>query len=100
MTHDTRPHKVLMKGLDTMQKEGQMRITTLNEFMEWAQQLPAGECLFRGVPDEQYGIQASAYRRPKKEDRGAEKFLQINRSLIRDVRLRRVRREERARSYA
>ena len=77
-----------MKGLDTMQKEGQMRITTLNEFMEWAQQLPAGECLFRGVPDEQYGIQASAYRRPKKEDRGAEKFLQINRSLIRDVRLR------------
>ena len=82
-----RPHKVLMKGLDTMQKEGQMRITTLNEFMEWAQQLPAGGCLFRGVPNEKYKIQASAYRRPKEEDRDFENFFQINKSLIRDARL-------------
>ena len=87
MTHDTEPHKLFMKELDTMQNEEPMRVTRLNEFMEWTQQLPAGEYLFRGVPNEKYEIQASAYRRPKEEDRDFEKFFQINKSLIRDVRL-------------
>ena len=47
----------------------------------------SGSHLFRGVPNAAYGIQASAYRRPEK-DRNFEKFLQINKDLIREARLR------------
>ncbi len=67
---------------------GLSRITTLNEFMEWTQQLAPEEYLFRGVQNEDYKIEASAYRRPKKGDRDFEKFLQINKELIKDARLR------------
>lgn len=63
------------------------RITTLNGFMEWAQQFDSGAYLFRGVPNEEYKIEASAFRRPKEADRDFEKFLQINRDLIREARL-------------
>ena len=62
-------------------------VRTLNEFMEWVQQFDSGSHLFRGVPNAAYGIQASAYRRPEK-DRNFEKFLQINKDLIREARLR------------
>ena len=61
------------------------QITTLNEFMEWAQQFDSGAYLFRGVPNEEYRIEASAFRRPKEVDRDFEKFLQINRDLIREA---------------
>ena len=95
MTHDTGPHKLLMKGLDIMQKEGQMRITTLDGFMEWTAQFNHGAHLFRGIPKAEYEMSASAYRRLKRTENGDEsmdvkfeKFLQINRGLIRDVRLR------------
>ena len=64
------------------------QITTLNEFMEWAQKLNRGEYVFRGVPNQTYGIQASAYRRPREDDRDFEKFLRINKSLIAEARLR------------
>ena len=64
-----------------------LEITTLNEFMEWTQQLAPEEYLFRGVPNADYEIEASAYRRPKKEDRDFEKFLRINKELIKDARL-------------
>ena len=63
------------------------QITTLNGFMEWAQQFDSGSYLFRGVPNASYRIEASAFRRPKEADRGFEKFLQINRDLIREARL-------------
>ena len=63
------------------------QITTLNGFMEWVQQFDSGSYLFRGVPNEKYGIEASAFRRPKEADRDFEKFLQINRDLIREARL-------------
>ena len=62
-------------------------ITTLNEFMEWTQQLAPEEYLFRGIANKDYEIEASAYRRPKKEDREFGKFLQINKELIKDARL-------------
>ena len=55
--------------------------------MEWAQQFDSGSYLFRGVPNASYRIEASAFRRPKEADRGFEKFLQINRDLIREARL-------------
>ena len=64
-------------------------ITTLSKFMEWTQQFGPGEYLFRGVSDENYEIEASAYRRLKTEtDRNPEKFLEINKELIKDARLR------------
>ena len=74
-------------------------IKTLNEFMEWASQFDSGEdakqYLFRGVSSADYKIDASAYRRIKKgrtDDEEQvddfEKFLQINKDLIRDARFR------------
>ena len=67
----------------------EVHITTLNEFMDWTQQFAPGEYLFRGVPNEKYEIEASAYRRLKIEvDRNLEKFLEINKELIKDARLR------------
>ena len=60
--------------------------TTLMQFVEWVKQLVPGEYLFRGVPNETYGIQASAFRRPK-SNRNFKKFVEINKSLIEDARL-------------
>ena len=65
-----------------------MNIETLDQFMEWARQFERGEYVFRGVPNEAYGIQASAYRRPDENDRSFEKFLHINKDLIREAKLR------------
>ena len=66
----------------------QIGIKTLNEFIEWSGQFRPGECLFRGVKNKIYKIQASAYRRPKEADRSFEKFLQINKGLIDEATLR------------
>ena len=63
------------------------RITTLAEFMKWAKRFNPGEYVFRGVPNETYGIQASAYRRLK-EDRSFLKFLHLNQDLIDETILR------------
>lgn len=63
-------------------------IKTLNAFIEWSGQFRPGECLFRGVKNKIYKIQASAYRRPKEADRSFEKFLQINKGLIDEATLR------------
>ena len=68
-----------------------VKITSLSEFIEWVNRLPQldyEKYLFRGVPNAEYGIQASAYRRPREEARSSEKFLQINRDLIAEARLR------------
>ena len=70
------------------QSEEHSEIETLDQFMEWARKFDRGECVFRGVPNETYGIQASAYRRPDEKDRSFEKFLHINKDLIREARLR------------
>ena len=70
------------------QSEEQTKIKTLGQFLKWAKECSRGDYIFRGVPNVEYGIQASAFRRPKKEERSFEKFLQINRDLIREARLR------------
>ena len=66
-------------------------VKSLNEFMEWASQFNQGGYLFRGVTNEEYDISASTYRRLKNGDESRdikfEKFVQINRGLIGDVRL-------------
>ena len=73
---------------EASQSEKSTQIKTLDQFMVWARQFERGEYVFRGVPNEAYGIQASAYRRPDEKDRSFEKFLHINKDLIREARLR------------
>ena len=68
--------------------EEQAKIKTLGQFLKWAKECRRGDYVFRGVPNAEYGIQASAYRRPKGDERSFEKFLQINRDLIMEARLR------------
>ena len=70
------------------QSEGRSEIETLDQFMVWARQFEVGKYVFRGVPKAEYRVQASAYRRPEDGKRDFEKFLQINKDLIRDARLR------------
>ncbi len=81
------------------QTEDRIRISTLDEFTKWAAQFDSGEgseqYLFRGVSSADYKIDASAYRRVKKgrdsdeeQEGDFEKFLQINKDLIRDARFR------------
>ena len=64
------------------------RIKTLAEFVKWAKKFTPGEYVFRGVPNETYGVQASAYRRPKKNYRDFDKFLKINKDLVDETKLR------------
>ena len=73
---------------ETSQSEESDQIKTLEEFMTWAKKFDSGSHVFRGVTNEAYGIQASAYRRPDEEERSFEKFLYINRDLVREARLR------------
>ena len=66
---------------------------TLSDFLEWASQFDDGTYVFRGVPNDKYDIQASAYRRvpeneQNSEDKGFPTFVEINTALIREARLR------------
>ena len=69
-----------------MNKEEPTRISSLSGFVEWVNQLGSEKYLFRGVPNKEYKIQASAYRRLR-ENAGNLEFLQINKDLIADARL-------------
>ena len=67
-------------------------IETLKGFMEWVEELPRGEYVYRGVSNKDYPIEASTYRRLKNEkeeirdgDKSAEKLLQINREMIEEA---------------
>ena len=70
------------------QKTTENTIKTLDEFIAWANRFDEGEYVFRGVPNKAYKIQASAYRRPEENERSFEKFLNINKDLIRAARQR------------
>ena len=68
-------------------------VETLSDFLEWASQFDDGTYVFRGVPNDKYDIQASAYRRvpeneQNSEDKGFPTFVEINTALIREARLR------------
>ena len=68
--------------------EPTLEVSDLKGFLEWAKQFDDGPFLFRGVRDESYKIEPSAYRRlPDYEDRKMEKLLRINQNLIDDARL-------------
>ena len=66
---------------------------TLSDFLEWASRFDDGTYVFRGVPNDTYSIQASAYRRvpeneQNSEDKGFPTFVEINTALIREAQLR------------
>ena len=67
----------------TEQTTAEETIKTLDEFIAWVNQFNEGDYVFRGVPNKEYRIQASAYRRPEEDGRNFEKFLDINQGLIR-----------------
>ena len=70
-----------------MAEKDQLRVQTLIEFIEWAAQFSKGQYLFRGVPNDTYEIEASAYRRlPKLGRNNPNKILEINKRLIEDAR--------------
>ena len=70
-----------------MKKES-CRVKTLSSFMKWAEQFEPGLYLFRGVSNEKYLIQASAYRRLLDErDQTPANLLEINKRIIDDARL-------------
>ena len=66
----------------------QTQIKTLDDFTKWTKRFAPRGCVFRGLPNESYTIQASAYRRPKENERNFETFLEINKDLIDEVILR------------
>ena len=73
-----------------MQNEQPTQIKTLGAFMDWVDQYQLGsrKCLFRGLPNQEHTIEASAWRRMKNEqdNNNIEKFLKINEGLITDAR--------------
>ena len=76
-----------------MAKTESKPVETLSDFFEWASQFDEGTYVFRGVPNDKYRIQASAYRRvpeneQNSEDKGFPTFIEINMALIREARLR------------
>ena len=71
-----------------MAKKESRRVKTLSGFMKWVAQFNDGQYLFRGVSNEEYEIQTSAYRRLPKVDRNnPTKLLKINKEMISDARL-------------
>lgn len=66
-----------------MEEEKRPQVKTLTCFFNWAIQFTDGQYLFRGVSNDNYKIEASAYRRLPKEQRGdPNKLLKITRELI------------------
>ena len=62
-----------------------MNIESLGEFIEWASRFNDGQYLFRGVPNDCYKIEASAYRRLTTNKTPAQ-LLKVNQELIKDAR--------------
>ena len=57
------------------------RVNALVEFIEWAEQFDDGRYLYRGVSNDRYKIEASAYRRLKTNKTPA-RLLKVNQELI------------------
>ena len=71
-----------------MAKKESRCVKTLSEFMKWVTQFNDGQYVFRGVSNQDYEIQASAYRRLPKVDRNnPAKLLKINKEMISDAQL-------------
>ncbi|RKU05625.1 hypothetical protein C6502_22105 [Candidatus Poribacteria bacterium] len=71
-----------------MAEKASSRVKTLNSFIKWAAQFNDGQYLFRGVSNESYEIEASAYRRlPKGARNNPAWLLRINQDLIEKAQL-------------
>ena len=71
-----------------MAEKASHRVKTLSSFIKWAAQFNDGQYLFRGVSNESYEIEASAYRRvPEAERNNPDRLLRINQDLIEKARL-------------
>ena len=71
-----------------MAEKESRRVKTLNSFIKWAAQFNDGQYLFRGVSNESYEIEASAYRRlPEGARNNPDRLLRINQDLIEKARL-------------
>ena len=71
-----------------MAEKESRRVKTLDSFIKWAAQFNDGQYLFRGVSNESYKIEASAYRRLLEEARNTPAWLLlINQDLIEKARL-------------
>ena len=71
-----------------MAEKASRRVKTLDSFIKWAAQFNDGQYLFRGVSNESYKIEASAYRRlPSEADKNPDRLLRINQDLIEKARL-------------
>ena len=57
--------------------------------MDWVDRLRLRKCLFRGLPNQEHTIEASAWRRltNEQDSDNIDKLLEINNGLIRDARL-------------
>lgn len=70
-----------------MEEKKDASVRSLSGFMDWAIQFTDGQYLFRGVSNDTYKIEASAYRRLPKEERGDPvKLLTITQELIASAR--------------
>ena len=71
-----------------MAEKASRRVKALNSFIKWAAQFNDGQYLFRGVSNESYEIEASAYRRlPEGARNNPAWLLRINQDLIEKARL-------------
>ena len=74
-----------------MQNEEHINIETLSEFIDWADELRPEICLFRGLPNRNHSIEASAWRRltGEQDSNNIDKLIELNKGLISDARDRR-----------
>lgn len=71
-----------------MQDEQQFYINSLSDYMDWVDDLRPYKCLFRGLPNKDHSIEASAWRRlaNEQDSNNIDKLLEINEGLIKDAR--------------
>ena len=61
-------------------------IKSLSEYLEWTEELKAGQYLFRGLPNKGWNILPSTYLRLKKYHRNAAMLIKLNKELLEDAR--------------
>ena len=81
---------IIREGVNHLQNEQHFEIERLGDFMDWVDELRPEKCLFRGLPNQEHSIEASAWRRltNEQDSNNIDKLLEINEGLIRDARLR------------
>ena len=61
-------------------------IKSLSEYLEWTEELKAGQYLFRGLPNKEWDILPSTYLRLTEDRQNAEMLIKLNKELIEDAR--------------